>query len=202
MIQIHGVPASRTSRSLWMLEELGLDYENIPTHFIGEAQKPDHLKLNPNGKIPVLDDNGTVVWESLAINLYLARKYGKGGMWPESEANQAHTIQWSFWAMTTVEPPLMKILLNRAFAPEEARDEAEALAGEEELRKPLGVLEGALRDRDYMLGAEFGTADLNVCSVLSWVSTFGRMDLSEFPNVSRWLAACTARPALGRVGGS
>lgn len=201
MIRIHGVPASRTARCIWMLEELGLDYENVPTHFLGEAQKPEHLQLNPNGKIPVLDDGGTVVWESMAINIYLARKYGKGGLWPEPEADQAHTIQWSFWAMTEVEPPLMKLLLNRTFAPEDQRDEAEALAGEEELRKPLAVLERTLRDRDYLLGAEFGTADLDVCSVLSWVTTMGKMDLSDFPNVSRWLASCTSRPALSRVFG-
>ncbi len=75
MIKLYGIPASRAARCLWMLEELDLEYENVPTHFIGDSKKPDYLKLNPNGKLPTLDDDGLVVWESMAINLYLARKY-------------------------------------------------------------------------------------------------------------------------------
>ncbi len=201
MIKLYGIPASRASRCLWMLEELGVEYENVPTHFVGDAQKPDYLKLNPNGKIPTLDDDGTIVWESLAINLYLARKYGRDGLWPASEADQAHTVQWSFWAMTEVEPPLMEVLMNRAFLPEDQRDESKARAGEEALHKPLGVLEGALAGRDYLLGKSFTAVDLNVALVLWHVTTIGKMDLSGWPNVSRWLAACTARPTLARVFG-
>ena len=78
MIKLYGIPASRTSRCIWMLEELGVKYENIPTNFIGEAQKPDYLKLNPNGRVPTLDDERHRLFESLAMNLHLARKYGKG----------------------------------------------------------------------------------------------------------------------------
>ena len=199
MIKLYGIPASRASRSLWMLEELGLEYENVPTHFVGDAQKPDYLKLNPNGKIPTLDDEGTILWESLAINLHLAQKYGRDGLWPASEADRAHTVQWSFWAMTAMEPPLMEVLMNRAFLPEEQRDESKARAGEEALQKPLAVLEGALAGRDYLLGERFTAVDLNVCSVLSLVATVVKMDLSGWPNVSRWLAACTSRPSLARV---
>ena len=73
MIKLYGIPASRASRCLWMLEELGVQYENVPVNFIGEAQKPDYLKLNPNGKVPTLDDDGLILFESLAINLHLAR---------------------------------------------------------------------------------------------------------------------------------
>jgi glutathione S-transferase len=182
-----------------MLEELGLEYENLPVHFIGDSKKPDYLKLNPNGKVPTLDDDGLVIWESMAINLHLARKYGAGGLWPDSEADQAHTIQWSFWAMTAIEPPLMTILMNRNFLPEEQRDEAAAKRGEQEIRRPLGVLDGALEGRDYLLGARFTAADLNVCSVLSTLSMLGLMDFSGYPNLARWQAACSARPALAKV---
>ncbi|HXZ88731.1 MAG TPA: glutathione S-transferase N-terminal domain-containing protein, partial [Candidatus Binataceae bacterium] len=75
-IKLYGIPQSRSARCLWILEELGLPYENIPVDFIGEAQKPEYLKINPNGRIPALDDDGVVLFESLAINLHLARKYG------------------------------------------------------------------------------------------------------------------------------
>lgn len=201
MIKIYGVPASRTARCLWMLEELGVEYENVPVHFIGEAQKPDFLKINPNGRIPALDDDGVVLWESLAINLYLARKYGEHEFWPSAEADQAQTVQWSIWAMTEVEPPLMEMLMHRAFLPEAQRDEAAAAAGEQALHRPFGVLDQALEGDHYILGSEFQAVDLNVCSVASWATRFGRMDLSNFPNASRWLAACTSRPSLKRAMG-
>ena len=101
--------------------------------------------------------------------------------------------------MTTVEPPLMEVLMNRSFLPAEQRDESKAKAGENTLQKPLAVLEGTLAGHDYILGPDFTAADLNVSSVLSWSTSMGKMDLSAFPKVSGWLAACTSRPSLGRV---
>jgi glutathione S-transferase len=200
MIKLYGIPASRASRSLWMLEELGVAYENVPTNFIGDAQKPDYLKINPNGKIPALvDDDGTVIWESLAINLYLAMKYGKGSFWPSGLADQGRAIQWSLWAMTSVEPPLMQVLMNRAFLPEGQRDAAQAEEGARALEKPFGVLDGALAGRDTLLGGGFSVADLNVASVLSWAPTLGKLDLSPWPRAKAWLEAASRRPALGRV---
>src|SRR5438093_255406 len=83
MIMLYGVPRSRTMRPLWMLEELGVPYENKPVSFLGESRSPEFLRLNPNGHIPVLRDDDVVIWESMAINLYLARKYGKG-LWPRT----------------------------------------------------------------------------------------------------------------------
>jgi glutathione S-transferase len=79
MLKLYGIPGSRAFRNLWMLEELGVPYENVPTHFAnGDTKKPEYLKLNPNGHIPTLVDDGVAYWESMAINLHLARKYDKG----------------------------------------------------------------------------------------------------------------------------
>jgi len=199
MIKLYGIPMSRASRCLWMLEELGLKYENVATNFIGDVHKPDYLKLNPNGHIPTLDDEGTIIWESLAINLHLARKYSKGKLWPDSDADQSHAIQWSIWAMTEVEPPLMEVLMNRAFLPEAQRDEAVAKAGEAKLQKPAAVLDAHLKGREWMLGSRFTVADLNVDAVLGWATTLGKMSFSQYPNLARWLEVCGKRPALARV---
>jgi glutathione S-transferase len=198
MIKLYGIPRSRASRCLWMLEELGVPYQNVPVNFLGEAQKPEFLKINPNGRIPALEDDGLVLFESLAINLHLARKYD-GGLWPKSLDDQSRAIQWSLWAMTEVEPPVMRVLANRAFLPPEQRDEREAKAGAEALRKPVGVLEGALRGRPYLLGDGFTVADLNVHSVLGWAATIGKVSFAEFPNAAGWLERCGERPALRRV---
>jgi glutathione S-transferase len=200
MIKLYGIPGSRAARSLWMLEEVGVPYENVATSFIGDVKKPEYLALNPNGHIPTLDDDGLVLWESMAINLHLARKYGaKAGLWPASEADQSRTVMWSIWGMTEVEPPLMKVLMNRAFLPEAQRQADVAAQGERELQKPLGVLEGALAKTPYLLGDAFTAADLNVHSILGWAPTMGRCDLSPHPKVAGWLKRCGERPALARV---
>jgi glutathione S-transferase len=194
MITLYGVPGSRAFRTIWMLEELGLPYENVPTHFAtGDTKKPEFLALNPNGHIPTLVDDGVAYWESMAINLYLARKYDKG-LQPRTLEDDCHSIQWSFWAMTEVENPLLDVLMHRLFLPAEQRDPKAADAGVARLQAPLGVLDRQLDGRRYVLGDAFTVADVNLASVLSW-STLVGVDLSAFPNLARWLGECSARPA-------
>ena len=200
MIKLYGIAASRAFRALWMLEELGLQYEHVPTNFIGETRSAEFLKLNPNGHIPVLVDGETVLWESMAINLYLARKYGAGSLWPASVADEGRAFQWSFWAMTEVESALLTVLLHRRILPKEQRDEAVAAAHEAKLAGPFGVLEGALRGRSYLLGETFSVADLNLAAVLSWALRCG-IDLGKWPQATAWLQRCTARPACAKARG-
>ena len=114
-LKIYGVARSRAFRTLWMAKELGLDYEHLKVDFAtGETRTPGHLALNPNGHIPVIDDNGFVLWESMAINLYLAKKYGAGTLYPTRLEDEARAWQWSFWGMTEVERPVLAVLFNRA----------------------------------------------------------------------------------------
>jgi len=195
MIVLHGVPRSRAIRCLWLLEELGVAYENRKTNFAtGDTRTPEFLKLNPNGHIPVLVDDDVTLFESMAINLYLARKYD--GLWPKTLADEGRTYQWSFWAMTELEEPLLTVLLNRLVFPEAQRDAAKADDAATRAQKPIGVLDGALAGRDYLLGGSFGVADLNVAAVMLWA----RMTKLPLPaNVQAWLGRCTARPALQRA---
>jgi glutathione S-transferase len=216
-IKLYGVAGSRAARSLWMLEELGLHYENIRTHFVGDAHQPEYLKINPNGRIPALDDNGLLLFESMAINLHLARKYGAGkGLWPASPEDQSRSIQWSFWGMTEVEPLNVKLLMNRLFLPEAERVEAEAIQAERARQKAAGVLEIMLRGRPFLAGEDFTVADLNVYSVLGSdhpalrtpaldgldareLERIGMLNFDGMPDVERWATRCGERPALARV---
>jgi len=184
---------------LWALEELGVNYEHLPIPTT-EAKSPGHLKLNPNGHVPVLEDDGIVVWESMAINLYLAEKYGKNSLWPAEPAARADIYKWSFFAMTEVEPHLVTILRNRVMNPSEQRDEKAAQAAVEALKAPLSVLEGALKGKEYLLGKNFSIADLNVAAVMSWIPMM-KLDLSAWPNVSAWLQKCLGREANKKVRG-
>lgn len=98
-LRIYGVEGSRAFRVYWLARELGLEFEAVPTHFLGGATRtPEFLSINPNGRIPVIVDDGFCLWESMAINLYLARKHG-GSLAPQGLREEALATQWSFWAI-------------------------------------------------------------------------------------------------------
>jgi len=196
-MKLYGSSRSRSARSLWALEEVGAKYEHIPMPNT-EAKTPDHLKRNPNGHIPVLEDDGHYIWESMAINLYLAEKYGKGGLWPSDAFGHADAYKWSFWGMTEVEPHLLTILVNRVLAPADQRDEKAAQKAVDALKVPLKVLDDSLKGREYLLGNTFTIADLNPASVLSWAPMM-RLDLSATPTAQAWLQKCLGREANAKV---
>lgn len=222
MLRLYGTPQTRTFRPLWMLEELGVPYELVKTDFAdGSTRTPEFLAINPNGHVPALVDGELALFESMAINLYLAETYGRETLWPASAADRARAVQWSFWAMTECEAPLFALLFGqggpqferwRAWTESEefrathpgatppTREAAEAAAKQARaaLEPPLGVLDAQLAGRSYLLGDSFGVADLNVASV--WVTArLARHDLSAWPQVDAWLARCTSRPALARA---
>ena len=107
MLKIYGHPGSRAARPLWVCRELGLQFEHVPTHFAdGGTKSAEFLAINPAGRIPAIDDDGFRLAESMAINIYLAKKHG-GELAPKSLEDEARMLQWSFWAMTEVEKSLL-----------------------------------------------------------------------------------------------
>jgi glutathione S-transferase len=195
-LKIYGVARSRAFRTLWMAAELGLPYEHVKIDFAdGGARRPAYLAINPNGHVPAIDDDGFALWESMAINLYLAKKYGSGaqGLYPQRLEHEARAWQWSFWGMTEVERPALTALLNR-IGPEDKRDAGAADEAERALAAPLRVLDAAVATQPYLLGEHFTVADLNVASILSWARQ-ARVDLSAFPKAVEWLRICHDRPA-------
>jgi glutathione S-transferase len=204
MLKVYGTRASRAGRTLWLCRELGVDFEHVQTHFAdGGTKTPDYLRINPNGKIPSIEVDDFRLWESMAINIYLAKKYASPLM-PADLEGEALMLQWSFWVMTEIEKPLLGLLLQRfefpagpvekymrERSPKNAAVEAEAVAA---LAPGLAVLDRALADREYLLGDRFTLADLNVACVLAWTS-LAKVDLAGLPRVSAWLGRCLARPA-------
>jgi len=179
---------------MWMLEEIHQPYELVEKS-TNELQTPEYLKLNPNARIPTLVDDGVVIWESVAINLYLAQKYP---MHPTDPPQLGLAAQWSFWAMLELEGLLLDLLNHRAVLPEFARDPSHAERDELLLQKPLVILNRSLSGREHLACGEFTVADLNVASILAW-GKMARLNLSEFPQVVRWLNSCLGRPAYIRV---
>jgi glutathione S-transferase len=194
MITLYGdASKTRANRCTWMLNELGIDYTHNPLAFRHGEQKPaDFLALNPNGKFPTLVDGDFVLYESLAINLYLARKYG-GMLGPQSEEENALMTQWSFWVATEVEKPLvLTAAMRHLFEPKEPGDE-EAQIALAKLARPWSVLDGYLKEREYLVGNRFTVADLNVAAVMHFVP-IANIDISPWPAMKRWLENCLERP--------
>jgi glutathione S-transferase len=168
MLQLYGNARSRAIRCLWMLEEVGEPYQLIEKSTrTDDLQSAEYVRLNPNARIPTLVDGDFVLWESMAINLYLAQKYS-GPMHCADPKLLGLAAQWSFWAMLEVEALLLDLLQHRAVLPEFARDASYAERDELLLRKPLGVLNTTLAERAYLAGGQFSVADLNVASILVW----------------------------------
>lgn len=199
-LTIHGAFNTRTSRVIWMALELGLDFEHKPIHYSdGGTRTPEFLAINPNGTLPAIQDGELCLWESLAINLYLANKHG-GDLAPRDETEMGLATQWSFWAATEVETPALEALKHSLLLPEDEHDQAALAAAEAQLAKPLAVLDGALADRDYLFGGRFTVADLNLAAVLSWVK-WAKLDLTAWPHLTGWLARCLDRPTFKQARG-
>ena len=196
MITLYG-DASRTraNRCTWMLNELGVEYRHEPLAFRPGQEKPgDFLALNPNGKCPTLVDGDLALFESLAINLYLARRYGGATLGPRSVEEEALMTQWSFWVATEVEKPLLlTAAVRHLFDPHEPGDE-ETQITLGKLKRPWSVLDAHLAGRDFILGDRFTVADLNVAAVMHFIPIAG-IDISPWPALQRWLETCLGRPA-------
>ena len=197
-LKIYGPPQTRVTRTLWMAHELGLDFDNDPGFDENQTPSAELLAANGMGQSPTIDDDGFTLAESMAINVYLAKKHGK--LAPATLEDEARTLRWSFFAMTAVEPGLMDMLKHKFGVMGYEQDHDAAKAAAEPLERPFNVLNDALERRDYLVGDAFSVADLNVASVLSWAS-MGGLDFAAQSNVAAWLGRCfgreAARKALG-----
>ena len=191
---LYGMAQSRAFRSVWAMEEIGIDWEHRPIHFGKDAKTDAYLAVNPNGRIPALVDGDLVLFESMAINLYLAEKYGDG-LYPASVEDRARTHQWSVWGISEIEPLQMQIIVQMYFTPDEKKNPKVVESAKKQLERPLGVLDAHLADRAYLLGDTFTIADLNLASVLDLLIGMAQHDIGGHANVKRWADACYARPS-------
>jgi glutathione S-transferase len=194
-LTIYGVLRSRASRTIWLAKELGLEYRHVPViqyyrlpdHKAPDAplnsQSPAFLAVNPNGMIPAIEDDGLVLHESMAINLYFARKHG-GPLAGRDLREEALMTMWSFWAATGVEPLTIRVLQKKA------ADEAITALG-----PLLTVLGKALAEGGgFLVGGRFTVADLNVAEIVRYAQSAKAL-FDAHPVVRDWLVACQARPA-------
>jgi glutathione S-transferase len=206
MLTIYGVYRSRASRNLWLAGELGIPFKHVPViqlyrladpaaaQGVLHTKSPEFLRINPSGHIPSIDDDGLVLHESLAINLYLAKKHG-GSLAPANLREEGLMTMWALWTATEVEPHALTVLNHRVSKPLAERDPKQAQAAVEALRAPFAVLDKHLTTDGNVVGARFTVADINTAEVVRYAMPAPEL-FEAAPRVKTWLAACHARPAF------
>ena len=194
-------PMSSATRVHWALEELEIPYEKVKVDLAAGAQKkPEYLALNPNGKVPLLVVDGTPIFESLAILLYLGERYGVDkGLFPELGLARAEAFKWMVWSGITLLDAGGRMLRNTSDRfPADQRNEKAAAAAKQELGELLGILDRALEGKEYLVDGKFSFADLAIAAYMPFLSRIGG-DLNPYKNIQAWVARCTMRPAMGRA---
>lgn len=194
MIKLYGTPPTRVLRVIWLLNELGLEYEIHPVDLLkGEARREDFLALNPAAKVPVLVDGDLVLTESAAIQLYLAEKHLEAGFIPESLQERAQMHRWIFFLMTEIEQPLWRIARHTFLYPEHERLPQDVEQAKRECREMVDVLEKHMQGREFIVGDRLGVADFNAAYTLDWVDEEKLLD--NAPRLRDYLQTMYARPA-------
>jgi glutathione S-transferase len=208
MLTIYGVYRSRASRNIWLAHELGLPFKHVPViqhDRLPDAKapgaplstrSPEFVKVNPNARIPSVDDDGLILHESLAINLYLAKKHG-GPLAPATVGEEGEMGMWALWAATEVEPHSINIVYHRVGNPKGPKDPKIADAAVEALRGPFAVLDKAVAG-GFLVGDRFTVADINAAEIVRYAQPAPEL-FEAAPKVKAWLAACQARPAFKKM---
>ncbi|MBG1265316.1 glutathione S-transferase family protein [Nostoc sp. WHI] len=183
MLKLYGGARSRASIVHWYLEELGVPYEFVKLDMqTGEHLKPEYLTINPIGKVPAIVDGDFQLWESGAILLYLADKYGKSALSPEERAIFS---QWVLFGNATLATGIF-VEANR----------------EREMPRLLTPLNEILERQPFLLGNEFTVADVAVGSILSYIPIMLKLDISSYPAVLNYIKQLSERPAFQKsIGG-
>lgn len=210
MLKIHGVTRSRASRIVWLCHEIGLPFQQIPViqaYRLADASAPDaplntrspsFTALSPAGAVPVIEDDGFILSESMACTLYLARKYG-APFGPADPQEAALMDQWSFYAATSIEPDALTILfLHERGQAQKGEDQALVANAAERLIRPMQVVEDHLSRHAHPVGGRFTVADINLAEVIRYVQSYAPL-MDAFPAIREWLQACQARPGFQKM---
>ena len=195
MLKLYGQYRSRAFRVAWLCKESNIPYEhvNITINIEGAQCKESWYKeLNPNARVPTIDDDGFILWESAAINLYLAEKH-KSPLWPTDQKGKGRMLQWAFFIANDVELNMVTVMQNRVLFPPEKRNAALADECDAKLQPKLKVLDDFLAKNGFFGGERWNMADFMVASVC-FSFTVMKYDLSKYPHFQKWLMASVERP--------
>lgn len=184
---------TRAIRARWTLQELGVDFEPIRVNLLaGEHRRPEFLKINPAGKLPVLVDGDFVLTESVAIVLYLAEKYPEKGLLPAGIEARAQVNRWLLFAATELEQPLWRISRHTSLYPEEDRLPKDVSLAGRDFKEMAAVLEKHMQGRQFVAGDRVTVADFVTAYTLDWGNEAKL--LGDFPQLVAYMEQMYARP--------
>ena len=198
MITVHGRRNSiNVQKVMWAVGEIGLDHTRLDAGgAFGGNDTPAYRAMNPNGRVPVLVDGDTVIWESHSCVRYLAARYDPGGLWPEDPAERSLADRWMDWKLATAQPAMTTVFWGLVRTPEADRDMSAILAAAEELKPVWAILEGHLDGRDFVAGSRLTMGDIPVGAQYSRYTRLPEIRRPALPNCDAWLARLAARSAF------
>ena len=189
--------SSNVQKVVWLCEEIDIPFERIDVGGpFGGNNEPDYLALNPNARVPTIDDDGFILWESNACVRYLAEKHGQDtSIWPKSLHDRASAGRWMDWASTTLSPPHVPVFQGLIRTPEAERNRDAIAKGRDGFSKAVAVLDWWLADHEWLSGDDFGFGDIPAAPfVFRWFNL--PIEREDYPSLQRWYDAIAARPAF------
>ncbi|WP_346359072.1 glutathione S-transferase family protein [Bosea sp. (in: a-proteobacteria)] len=196
MLTIWGrISSINVQKAVWAAGEVGQPFERIDVGGqFGGNREPAYLAKNPNGQIPTLEDGEVVIWESNSIVRYLAARYGAGWIWEEDPARRAEADRWMDWMLSELQPSMTPAFWGLIRKTPGYTDEAVIAASIAKAQAKLDILESHLAGRSYLANERFGMGDITVAlGAHRWLHM--PVQQKEWPNIRRWYAQVSARPA-------
>ncbi len=200
MLKIWGrLTSVNVQKVVWCADELGLTYERVDAGGkYGLVDTPEYREMNPNGLVPVIDDDGFVLWESNAIVRYLAAKYGDGSLWPIDIQLRADADRWMDWQAVSLNPTIGPAFLQLVRTAPEQRNTTVIEAARIGAEKKLALLDAHLANSSYVAGSRFTMGDIPLgCSVDRWYKLPLTRETHAF--VERWYASLQKRAGASQV---
>ena len=199
MLKVHFVAGTRAGRVVWLLEELGLEYEVNIMPFTKEGLKSaEHRSRHALGRVPVLEDGDISIFESVAIIDYVLERHKNGGLKPSSDSSEfPFYLQWYHYCEGMVMPPMNQIVVQTILLPPDRRDETVLNQAKNLLTKSLAPVNENLADKDYLIG-DFSAADLMLGHSCFMANRMGCVS-EEMQNIKDYVARINARPAFQKA---
>jgi glutathione S-transferase len=194
-------PMSTASITELVLAELGTPHETVMLDIRGgDTKKPDFLKINPNGKVPVIVHDGTVIFESAAITMYLGETFGvEKKLYPAAGTKRGEAMKWLVWAHVSLGDAIYRWTRNTMdWLPAEQRNAKAGEAGKTEMMDHLKILDEGLAGKQFLCGADYTIVDAHLHSYLDWLRHM-KVDMASLKNLTAWGERCSARPVYKKL---
>ena len=190
-LKFYYAPMSTASATAAVIAELGVFCEHIKLDIqAGDTKKPEFLKINPNGLVPVIIHEGTVIWESAAIAMYLGETFGVDAkLYPQAGLLRGEAMKWITWTNVTLAEAGSRLAYSMNPGSEEVATKARA-----DLSKGLKIIDSALATKPYLLG-DYSLVDTHLASFIGWLGMMS-VSLQEYPHLASWFSKCSNRPAV------